>query len=72
LWTIKNKQRIRGAMLAYYLIGYGTVRLAVEFFRQPDAHLGFVLMSFSLGQILCAVMVVGGIATYFYLKRTSS
>ncbi len=72
LWTIRNKQRIRGAMLAYYLIGYGTVRLAVEFFRQPDAHLGFVLMSFSLGQILCAVMVGGGIATYFYLKRTSS
>jgi phosphatidylglycerol:prolipoprotein diacylglycerol transferase len=59
----------RGAMLAFYIIGYGTVRFFIEYFRQPDAQLGFVLYSFSMGQILCVLMIAGGIGLYFYLKR---
>ena len=71
LWSIRKKHHIRGAMLGYYLIGYGTIRFVIEFFRQPDAHLGFVWMTFSLGQVLCAAMITGGIGIYFYMKRTS-
>jgi phosphatidylglycerol:prolipoprotein diacylglycerol transferase len=56
-------------MLALYLIGYGTVRFFIEYFRQPDDHLGFVFLSFSMGQILCSLMIAGGIALYFYLQR---
>jgi phosphatidylglycerol:prolipoprotein diacylglycerol transferase len=59
----------KGAMLALYLIGYGTVRFFIEYFRQPDAHLGFVFLSFSMGQILCSLMIAGGIFLFFYLQK---
>jgi phosphatidylglycerol---prolipoprotein diacylglyceryl transferase len=56
-------------MLAIYIIGYGTVRFFIEFFRQPDPQLGFIFLSFSMGQILCAIMIAGGIGLYFSLKQ---
>ena len=55
-------------MLAFYLIGYGMIRFCIEYFRQPDAQLGFVLLSFSMGQILCTLMVVAGAGLYLYLR----
>jgi phosphatidylglycerol:prolipoprotein diacylglycerol transferase len=61
-----------GAMLALYIIGYGTVRFFIEYFREPDAHLGFVLSSFSMGQVLCAMMIAGGIGLYVYLWQRYS
>jgi phosphatidylglycerol:prolipoprotein diacylglycerol transferase len=54
-------------MLAFYLIGYGIVRFFIEYFREPDAHLGFVLLSFSMGQILCLLMIAAGICLFVYL-----
>lgn len=69
LWHIRKIKVPRGAMLAFYVIGYGTVRFFIEFFREPDDHLGFVFLSFSMGQILCALMILGGIALYFYLSQ---
>jgi phosphatidylglycerol:prolipoprotein diacylglycerol transferase len=69
LWSIRRFKTVKGSMLAFYLIGYGAVRFCIEYFRQPDAHLGFVLMSFSMGQILCALMIAFGIGLYLYLRR---
>ena len=62
-----------GATLGLYLIGYGVVRFCIEFFRQPDDHLGFVLLSFSMGQILCGLMIAAGLGLYLYLiKKTAT
>lgn len=69
LWSIRKVKIPKGAMLALYLIGYGTVRFFIEYFREPDAHIGFVFLSFSMGQILCSLMIAGGIVLYFYLQR---
>ncbi len=69
LWSIRKIKIPNGAMLALYLIGYGIVRFFIEYFREPDAHLGFVLLSFSMGQILCLLMIAAGILLYFYLWR---
>jgi phosphatidylglycerol:prolipoprotein diacylglycerol transferase len=69
LWSIRKFKVPKGAMLALYVIGYGLVRFIIEFFREPDSHLGFVLSSFSMGQILCALMMAGGIGLFFYLKQ---
>jgi phosphatidylglycerol:prolipoprotein diacylglycerol transferase len=69
LWSIRKIKIPKGAMLAIYLIGYGTVRFCIEFFRQPDAQIGFVFLSFSMGQILCSLMIAGGVFLYFYLQR---
>ena len=70
LWRLRKITNPRGAMLAFYVIGYGTVRFFIEFFRQPDAHIGFIFLSFSMGQILCALMIAGGIGLYLYLRQT--
>lgn len=70
LWSIRKIKKPRGAMLAFYVIGYGTVRFFIEFFRQPDAHIGFIFLSFSMGQILCALMILGGTGLYLYLRQT--
>jgi len=69
LWSIRKTRQPSGAMLSLYLVGYGTVRFAVEFFREPDAHIGFVFLSFSMGQFLCFTMVAAGILLYAYLFR---
>ena len=69
LWNLRKLKKPRGAMLAFYVIGYGTVRFFIEYYRQPDAQLGFIFMSFSMGQVLCTLMVGAGIFLYLYLYR---
>lgn len=69
LWSIRKLKWPKGAMAAFYLFGYGLVRFFIEFFRQPDAHLGFVLMNrFSMGQVLCGTMMLLGVVLYLYLS----
>jgi phosphatidylglycerol:prolipoprotein diacylglycerol transferase len=69
LWTLRQKKLPTGALLAIYLMGYGIVRFFIEYFREPDTHLGFVFFSFTMGQILCSVMILGGILLYLYLLQ---
>lgn len=69
LWLLRRRVPLSGAMLGIYLIGYGTVRFMIEFARQPDDHLGFVWLSFSMGQLLCAAMILGGVGVLFGLAK---
>jgi len=69
LWGIRKIKVPSGAFLAFYLIGYGTFRFVIEFFREPDAHLGSVFLSFSMGQVLCSLMIAAGLFLYFYLQQ---
>jgi phosphatidylglycerol:prolipoprotein diacylglycerol transferase len=69
LWSIRKLKAPRGAMLAFYLIGYGLVRFGIEFYREPDAHLGFVVGFFSMGQVLCAGMIAAGGLLFSVLAR---
>ncbi len=67
LWNLRRIIKIRGGIMGLYLIGYGLVRFIIEFFRQPDAHIGFAVSNFSVGQILCFMMIVTGVIIYWYL-----
>jgi phosphatidylglycerol:prolipoprotein diacylglycerol transferase len=69
LWGLRRRPLPRGAMLALYLVGYGVVRFVLEYFRQPDAHLGFVWTRFSMGQLLCLAMAGAGLVLYLYYRR---
>jgi phosphatidylglycerol:prolipoprotein diacylglycerol transferase len=69
LWGLKNRVPTRGAMLPLYLMGYGMVRFFIEYAREPDAHLGFIVSSLSMGQLLCLAMIAGGGGLLFYLMR---
>jgi phosphatidylglycerol---prolipoprotein diacylglyceryl transferase len=69
LWRIKDNKKIpEGGLLPLFLILYGIFRFFVEFFREPDAHLGFILGPFSMGQVLCSLMVLAGIVLYARLR----
>ena len=69
LWTVKKRVTTRGAMLALYFVGYGLVRFFIEYARQPDAHLGFIFLSFSMGQLLCLAMILAGGLLWVYLIK---
>ena len=43
-----------------FLIGYGVARIVCEFFREPDAHLGFLYAGATMGQLLCLPMLGAG------------
>ncbi len=71
LWMLRKRvTRPQGAMLGLYLMGYGLVRFFIEYARQPDAHLGFVWFSFSMGQVLCMSMILAGAALLAVLQIT--
>jgi phosphatidylglycerol:prolipoprotein diacylglycerol transferase len=42
-------------------MGYGVIRFFIEFFRQPDAHMGFITLQLSMGQILSIPMFMIGL-----------
>jgi phosphatidylglycerol---prolipoprotein diacylglyceryl transferase len=50
-----------GRLTGVFLIGYGIARSIAELFREPDAHLGFLLGGLTMGQLLSLPMVVIGI-----------
>lgn len=61
LWTYSGKARPRGAVLGMFLFCYGLFRFSVEFVRNPDAQLGYVLFGWmTMGQILCLPMLAIG------------
>ena len=62
LWWFAAKPRPRMAVSGLFLLGYGCLRFFAEFFRQPDAFLGFVAFDWmTMGQVLCTPMILGGI-----------
>lgn len=60
LWWFSRQPRPAGAVAGLFLVGYGAMRFGVEFFREPDAHLG-LLGFFSMGQWLSLPMVLVGL-----------
>ena len=69
LWFLKGKKLPTGGLLALFLFVYGVFRFFLEFFREPDPQLGFILGPFTMGQTLSALMIIGGIVLFFYLRR---
>lgn len=53
-----------GTIAGVFLIGYGAARIFVEFFRQPDEHIGYVLGGWlTMGMILSLpLLAVGALA----------
>lgn len=63
LWLFSSKKRPRMAVSGLFLLCYGSFRFTTEFFREPDAHLGFVAFNWmSQGQVLSIPMILAGIA----------
>ena len=62
VWWFGDRYRNRqGFITGLFFVLYGIFRFGIEFFREPDAHLGFVAGQLSMGQILCIPMVLFGL-----------
>jgi phosphatidylglycerol---prolipoprotein diacylglyceryl transferase len=75
LWLYTRKQRPVMSVTGLSILGYGIFRFIVEFFRMPDAHLGFVALDWlTMGQILSMPMIIiGGALIYFaYAKKNQN
>ncbi len=61
VWFLRKRFTIRqGFLTGLFLVGYSVARFIGEFFREPDAHLGFVVAGLSMGQVLSVIMAMGG------------
>lgn len=70
LFWYSQKPRPRGAVIGLFMLGYGAFRFFVEFFREPDAHIGFDAFDWlTRGQILCVPMIVVGLALLVWAYR---
>ena len=48
-------------IFAVFFIFYGLSRFALEFYREPDEHIGYIFQNFSMGQLLSFPMIIIGI-----------
>jgi phosphatidylglycerol:prolipoprotein diacylglycerol transferase len=84
IWLLRNKKPFKGFLVGIYLIGYGFFRFIIEYFREPDADLGYRIelvrtgmppalftspWNFSTGQILCFIMILGGLLWILFMSR---
>ncbi len=55
-------RRLRfGWLTGAFLVGYAVARIIGEFFRQPDAFLGYLPGGVTMGQVLCVPMLLIGL-----------
>lgn len=71
LWLYARKERQPGQVAAAFLFGYGVFRFIAEYFREPDAHLVWLLEStgLTMGQWLCVPMMLIGAAWWWMAGR---
>jgi phosphatidylglycerol:prolipoprotein diacylglycerol transferase len=58
---VSSKNKNHGVVSGTFLLGYGLIRFFIEYFRQPDSHIGFVALQLSMGQLLSIPMVLFGL-----------
>jgi phosphatidylglycerol:prolipoprotein diacylglycerol transferase len=61
-----------GLLAGGFLLGYGIFRFLIEFTRQPDQQLGFILGPFSMGQVLSSLMIIAGVVVLAMTSRRRS
>ena len=69
LLYIGSKKPGKGMLTASYFVLYGLIRFVIEFWREPDVQIGFLLGFFTLGQLLSLAMSIVGIIGFFWLKK---
>ena len=75
LWLFSAKKRPVMAVSGVFALGYGVFRFGVEFFRLPDAHIGYLAWNWlTEGQLLSAPLIaVGGLLLCFaYLPLSTN
>lgn len=73
LWWFSAQPRPRGAVAGLFLVGYGVFRWIAEFFRMPDAHIGYLAFGWlTMGQILTLPMILAGAGLIWWGYRRAA
>ena len=59
-----------GLISFLFIILYSFFRFIIEFTREPDAHIGLIIFSMSMGQIISIIFFIVG-AVLFYKNYVS-
>jgi phosphatidylglycerol:prolipoprotein diacylglycerol transferase len=60
VWKRFDARRRPGLLTGTFCAGYGAARIAGEFFREPDAHLGYLWGPLTMGMLLSLPMIAFG------------
>jgi phosphatidylglycerol:prolipoprotein diacylglycerol transferase len=69
MWTVKDRGLKTGALTSFFIVFYGAFRFFVEFFREPDAQVGYLFGIITMGQALSAAMVLIGVGLLRYRTK---
>lgn len=69
LWSYKKVREKNGIISALFVIAYGLFRIAMEKFREPDAHIGFLFADITMGQLLSLPLIITGIVIILLKKN---
>jgi phosphatidylglycerol---prolipoprotein diacylglyceryl transferase len=73
LWLLRRKKRLPTGVIFWSFISlYGAFRFLVEFTREPDSQLGYLLGIFSMGQFLSFPMFLLGIGMIWLICKRDS
>jgi phosphatidylglycerol:prolipoprotein diacylglycerol transferase len=64
MFVLSRREALRrrfGLLTGIFLCGYAVARITGEFFREPDAFLGFLAFGATMGQLLSVPMAVAGL-----------
>ena len=68
LWWLRKRQFQDGMMMVFFLFFYGLFRFFIEFFKEPDYQMGYLLGFLTMGQILCLAMLLASGLLAFFLR----
>ena len=68
--SLKTRFTFLGFNSGLYVFGYAFFRFFIEYVREPDKHLQFILLNLTMGQLLCIAMMIGGIVIWFTGYKT--
>ena len=69
LWSYASRHRPMGAVSGLFLLGYGTLRFAAEYTREPDNFLGYLAGGLTMGQWLSMPMIAVGLMMMIWAYR---
>jgi phosphatidylglycerol---prolipoprotein diacylglyceryl transferase len=70
LWWFSRRPRPRYAVAGLFALLYGLFRFAVEFVREPDAHIGYLAFGWlTMGQLLSLPLLALGLALLWLSRR---
>ena len=64
----KNMLDKKGMISSYFLIFYSSFRFSLEFFREPDPQIGYLIIGMTMGQVLSVFLFTIGIGLFFKKK----